>query len=68
MLLIDELDKSDIDLPNDLLNVLEEGEFTLPELERVADSEPEVQVLTDDGGRRPYGTAGCAAGPSRSSS
>lgn len=51
VLLIDELDKSDIDLPNDLLNVLEEGEFTLPELERVADSEPEVQVLTDDGGK-----------------
>ncbi|MER5930146.1 MoxR family ATPase [Streptomyces sp. NPDC002054] len=49
VLLIDELDKSDIDLPNDLLNVLEEGEFTLPELERVADREPEVQVLTDDG-------------------
>ncbi|MET8749555.1 MoxR family ATPase [Streptomyces sp. NPDC059104] len=51
VLLIDELDKSDIDLPNDLLNVLEEGEFTLPELERVADSEPEVRVLTDDGAR-----------------
>ncbi|MEU3403531.1 MoxR family ATPase [Streptomyces sp. NPDC006670] len=49
VLLVDELDKSDIDLPNDLLNVLEEGEFTLPELERVADAEPEVQVLTDDG-------------------
>ncbi|MEV6956411.1 MoxR family ATPase [Streptomyces sp. NPDC051183] len=51
VLLIDELDKSDIDLPNDLLNVLEEGEFALPELERVADSEPEVQVLTDDGAK-----------------
>ncbi|MFJ9642598.1 AAA family ATPase [Streptomyces sp. NPDC004244] len=51
VLLVDELDKSDIDLPNDLLNVLEEGEFSLPELERVADSEPEVQVLTDDGAK-----------------
>ncbi|MEV7420605.1 MoxR family ATPase [Streptomyces sp. NPDC089919] len=51
VLLIDELDKSDIDLPNDLLNVLEEGEFALPELERVADLEPEVQVLTDDGAK-----------------
>ncbi|MFF5445041.1 AAA family ATPase [Streptomyces sp. NPDC012888] len=49
VLLVDELDKSDIDLPNDLLNVLEEGEFALPELERVADREPEVEVLTDDG-------------------
>ncbi|MFJ8015468.1 AAA family ATPase [Streptomyces sp. NPDC096339] len=51
VLLIDELDKSDIDLPNDLLNVLEEGEFALPELERVADTEPEVRVLTDDGAK-----------------
>ncbi|MFC9823006.1 AAA family ATPase [Streptomyces erythrochromogenes] len=49
VLLVDELDKSDIDLPNDLLNVLEEGEFALPELERVADAQPEVEVLTDDG-------------------
>lgn len=51
VLLIDELDKSDIDLPNDLLNVLEEGEFGIPELERVADREPEVEVLTDDGAK-----------------
>ncbi|QHF96983.1 hypothetical protein DEH18_27565 [Streptomyces sp. NHF165] len=51
VLLVDELDKSDIDLPNDLLNVLEEGEFTLPELERIADREPETDVLTDDGTR-----------------
>lgn len=51
VLLIDELDKSDIDLPNDLLNVLEEGEFAIPELERVADRLPdgEAEVLTDDG-------------------
>ncbi|MEI6044129.1 MAG: AAA family ATPase [Chloroflexota bacterium] len=34
VLLIDELDKSDIDLPNDLLNVFEEGEFEIPELVR----------------------------------
>ncbi|MFJ9901616.1 AAA family ATPase [Streptomyces sp. NPDC101152] len=49
VLLVDELDKSDIDLPNDLLNVLEEGEFAIPELERVAEREPEVHVLTDEG-------------------
>ena len=30
VLLIDEIDKSDIDLPNDLLNVFEEGEFEHP--------------------------------------
>ncbi|MBT2387126.1 MoxR family ATPase [Streptomyces sp. ISL-11] len=51
VLLVDELDKGDLDLPNDLLNALEEGEFTLLELERIADREPEVEVLTDDGGR-----------------
>ncbi|MFG2288627.1 AAA family ATPase [Streptomyces sp. NPDC048595] len=51
VLLVDELDKSDIDLPNDLLNVLEEGEFRIPELERLAGSAPEVQVLSDDGTR-----------------
>ncbi|MGW2570590.1 AAA family ATPase [Streptomyces sp. NPDC001537] len=51
VLLIDELDKSDIDLPNDLLNVLEEGKFPIPELERISDRTPVVKVLTDDGRR-----------------
>ncbi len=51
VLLIDELDKSDLDLPNDLLNTLEEGEFAVPELERVADREPVVEVLSHDGDR-----------------
>ncbi len=36
VLLIDEIDKSDIDLPNDLLNVFEDGEFEIPELSRLA--------------------------------
>jgi MoxR-like ATPase len=49
VLLIDELDKSDVDLPNDLLNVLEEGEFTIPELVRIADRSSEVDVLCHDG-------------------
>lgn len=35
VLLIDEVDKSDIDLPNDLLHVLEEGAFDIPELQRL---------------------------------
>lgn len=35
VLLIDEIDKSDIDLPNDLLHIFEEGEFLIPELERL---------------------------------
>lgn len=33
-LLIDEIDKADIDLPNDLLNIFEEGYFDIPELAR----------------------------------
>ncbi|MET7620821.1 AAA family ATPase [Streptomyces sp. NPDC005408] len=67
VLLIDELDKSDIDLPNDLLNVVEEGEFALPELERMADrpGHDEVRVLTDDGRRVPVrdGRVRCHAFP-----
>ncbi|MER7466405.1 AAA family ATPase [Streptomyces sp. NPDC097981] len=46
VLLIDELDKSDIDLPNDLLHVLENGSYTVPELIRSA--LPTVSVFTDD--------------------
>ncbi|HUN37560.1 MAG TPA: MoxR family ATPase [Trebonia sp.] len=48
VLLIDELDKSDIDLPNDLLHVFEDGEFDIPELVRLRDREPEVTVYADD--------------------
>ena len=40
VLLIDEIDKSDIDLPNDLLHVLEEGSFEIPEIKRLQLSEP----------------------------
>ncbi len=35
VLLIDEIDKSDINLPNDLLNLFEEGQYSIPELERL---------------------------------
>lgn len=34
-LLIDEIDKSDLDLANDLLNVIEEGTYEIPELRRL---------------------------------
>jgi len=34
VLLIDEIDKSDLDLPNDLLNIFEEGWYEIPELTR----------------------------------
>lgn len=50
VLLIDEIDKSDFDFPNDLLNVFEEGEFAIPELVRVRDREPQVTVHTVDTG------------------
>jgi MoxR-like ATPase len=39
VLLIDEIDKSNINLPNDLLNLLEEGQFEITELVRLAEEE-----------------------------
>jgi MoxR-like ATPase len=38
-LLIDELDKSDLDFANDLLNVIEEGIYEIPELRRLKKNE-----------------------------
>ncbi|WP_460356039.1 AAA family ATPase [Actinoallomurus acanthiterrae] len=49
VLLIDELDKGDSDLPNDLLDVLEDGEYSIPELVRVRGRWPRVTVNTADG-------------------
>ncbi|MER5436199.1 MoxR family ATPase [Streptomyces sp. NPDC002588] len=49
-LLVDEIDKSDLDLPNDLLNVLEEGQYEIPELMRSARHSAEgatAEVLAD---------------------
>lgn len=46
VLLIDEIDKSDIDLPNDLLHIFEEGEFEIPELVRIAGRVEQVEVRT----------------------
>lgn len=66
VLLIDEIDKSDADLPNDLLNVLEEGEFRIPELVRIAETDREVEVgLEHQGARVPVqeGTVRCRAFP-----
>ena len=58
VLLIDEIDKSDINLPNDLLHLFEEGKFEIPELVRWTDKakkvdneEPKsVEVRTEDAG------------------
>lgn len=41
-LLIDEIDKSDLDFANDLLNVIEEGEYEIPELRRLGIKEVSV--------------------------
>jgi MoxR-like ATPase len=57
VLLIDEIDKSDVDFPNDLLHVLETGQFEIPELSRSSqDPKPKVrahdleqEVATDKG-------------------
>ncbi|MDY7054050.1 AAA family ATPase [Limnospira fusiformis] len=49
VLLIDEIDKSDINLPNDLLNLFEEGEFPIPELARISPEQNKVEVTTADG-------------------
>lgn len=49
VLLVDELDKSDLDLPNDLLHVFENGEFEIAELARLTDLHT-VEVFTHDFG------------------
>ena len=58
VLLIDEIDKSDIDLPNDLLNIFEEGQYEIPELARLSDSHQKVPVLAHDSQTRVAITAG----------
>ncbi|WKX73220.1 MoxR family ATPase [Streptomyces sp. XD-27] len=52
VLLVDELDKGDVDLPNDLLTVFEEGEFEIPELARLPEEQAEVAVLTERPGEQ----------------
>ena len=47
-LLIDEIDKSDLDFANDLLNVVEEGEYEIPELRRLNQG-PESASMTASG-------------------
>jgi MoxR-like ATPase len=49
VLLIDELDKSDIDLPNDLLAIFEDGRYEIPELSRMSETMREAEVLTHHG-------------------
>jgi hypothetical protein len=49
VLLVDELDKSDIDLPNDLLHAFEEGTFDIPELSRLPEGDDDATVHTAEG-------------------
>lgn len=68
VLLIDEIDKSDINLPNDLLHLFEEGTFRIPELTRRAEDAQteEVEVFTADEGIKATihrGRVRCAAFP-----
>ncbi|MFD7709754.1 AAA family ATPase [Streptomyces sp. NPDC059786] len=50
VLLIDEIDKCDIDLPNDLLTLFEDGYYEIPPLIRAKSQEPTAVVHTDDPG------------------
>ncbi|MBV9880366.1 MAG: AAA family ATPase [Gemmatirosa sp.] len=50
VVLVDEIDKSDVDLPNDLLHVFEDGRFDIPELTRIAERRRQVRVATSDVG------------------
>jgi MoxR-like ATPase len=66
VLLIDELDKSEADLPNDLLSIFEDAEFTIPELSRIRNRTPTVTVHTADPQRTAEvtdGRIGCRAFP-----
>ena len=47
VLVIDEIDKSDIDLPNDLLTIFEEGRFEIPELARLEKDSDDPQHKSD---------------------
>ena len=64
VLLIDEIDKSDIDLANDLLTIFEKGEYEITEL--VRQETATAEVMTADGGTRTTITKGvvrCRAFP-----
>ncbi|MGI5413825.1 AAA family ATPase [Streptomyces chartreusis] len=52
VLLVDELDKGDLDLPNDLLTLFEEGQFEIPELARLPEGQAIVPVMTADSDQR----------------
>jgi MoxR-like ATPase len=66
VILIDEIDKSDVDLPNDMLNIFEEGAFDIPELMRLPAADTKMPAPTwvnsaDEGERIPiqHGRVSC---------
>ncbi|MCC5619423.1 MoxR family ATPase [Nostoc sp. CHAB 5836] len=65
VLLIDEIDKSDIDLPNNLLHIFEEGQFDIPELARIKKQQSKVTVFTSENKEVPIegGRIACKAFP-----
>ncbi|MEU7056865.1 MoxR family ATPase [Streptomyces sp. NPDC046197] len=63
VLLIDEIDKSDMDFPNDLLNVFEEGEFVIPELARLGRGEQHVMTADREQVEVSAGAVACAEFP-----
>ncbi|MEU9124177.1 MoxR family ATPase [Streptomyces sp. NPDC048506] len=64
VLLIDELDKGDVDLPNDLLTVFEDGAFEIPELARLKQPDVEVRATgTEEKVRISGGQVGCDVFP-----
>lgn len=64
VLLIDELDKSDVDLPNNLLHIFEEGYFEIPELKRLVNIKTkEIQTLDDDVAQIENGKVTCTHFP-----
>jgi len=51
VLLIDDFDLADFDLPGDLLDLFENGGYRVPELARLTRVAPTIEVATDDPGR-----------------
>ncbi|MCP3014887.1 AAA family ATPase [Nocardiopsis dassonvillei] len=51
VLLVDDFDLGDFDLPGDLLDLFENGGYTVPELGRLANVAGRIRVATDDPGR-----------------
>jgi MoxR-like ATPase len=62
VVLIDEIDKSDMDLPNDLLHIFEEQEFEIAELKRMKfkeGEEPEIEDELNQTHKIPNGVVKC---------